>query len=345
MTDSWYQNLQEKTLRLLRPNSPFRGVVEAAFFDDHRPEWVSSLTHPSLDPESDFESREFVGDKIWSSAIALYLKHSKPNITAAELTNGNTRMSNNRKLASIYNTYGLTGAIILPEGLDDDDYVIVADAMEAYLGTLYSILMKVKGGIGAAFFIIYEILETVFGEYSIESLTRGSVADMINGYRANKTDRSTVAFFAESENSWEVYTKTVHYKMLGRAAVKDERKQPIPDGTREVEIQSVVKGSGWMDDHYDEIEKALQEQQLRRNKPTETNYAYNGEGGRDYTAIRVLRSGTHSKKTQKAGKEVTLYIYTVFGVRPDGTLEHLNSRWIPASSSKRLVEVVLKSLE
>lgn len=348
MTDAWYDDLREKTLRLLAGNEIFVPIVEDAFDDKFRDTWAHNMTHPAMDPSSGFESQEFIGDKFWSSAIALYLKNAKEDISASEMTNGNSRMSNNRKMASLYDYHGLSGSVILPDGLDGSDHVIAADSMEAYIGSLYSVLLKVKGGIGAAFFVVYSIIETMFNQYPIEELIRGSVADMINGYRLGGkkgSDRSVIATYTDDEKEgWKVYIKTTHYEMNGRQTVVDVQGRPVIDSTRPVEKNLVIQGKGWMDDSYDKIEAELKNNKLRKNSAQVTNYKYNGQGDMGYTAIRVLRSGTHNKKIRKDGHEAVHYIYTVFGVNKDKTLDHILSDWIPASGTPALVKRALRLL-
>ncbi len=195
---------KKKTANILK----MRSIIAS---DEAMEIWVPAFTHPTFDPKIDqnFEVYEYIGDKMLSYALGVYMKKKFPYANQDHLNNFDTSFTSRKPLAYISKKTKLIDHVRTIEKLTDDKEI--SDIFESVVGAISKIGDELIGP-GVGFIIAYNYITSIYNWYDDElGMEKGEtsyVNQVMQGYYDSlgwkKIGQSNVLF-----EDWNNETKTL----------------------------------------------------------------------------------------------------------------------------------------
>lgn len=169
--ESYKTNLKKFISIFLRQANVKDEYIKEFTSDINMIEFTKAFTHPSYDPENNYELLEFLGDTIVNASIAFYIKYRFPKIiNVGWLTRLKHILVSKKTLALLSEKHGLSNYIRYGDSVKDEiekdpdlktnkTYLsMLEDVVEAFFGCLMNVIQSSGRLIGVGFEISNSII-------------------------------------------------------------------------------------------------------------------------------------------------------------------------------------------
>lgn len=144
----WYEKLRIFIYNSLKPIIPNAKEREEYVSNDQMKIWAQAFTHPSYDPENNYEEYEMLGDKLMATQFVEYLLRVEPNVKKDRMTNAVTHY-----LAKTYQGELATnlGMVAMLRKYVSDSYGrghMKSDIIESFYAALFFVSNNIFQGLG-----------------------------------------------------------------------------------------------------------------------------------------------------------------------------------------------------
>jgi dsRNA-specific ribonuclease len=144
----WYEKLQLFIYKTLKPIVPNDKEREQYVTSDNMKIWAQAFTHPSYDPQNNYEEYEMLGDKLMSAQFVEYLLRIEPNIKKDRMTDAVTTYMAKIQQGEMAVNHGMVAML---RKYVSDNYGsghIKSDVIESFYGALFFVSNNIFPGLG-----------------------------------------------------------------------------------------------------------------------------------------------------------------------------------------------------